>query len=170
MHYKSFFLIFAATQFTGLMAAPTTSGSSTAATGSKDNVELFREKMTTTSGYLVYYDSIGGNETEATGLERRKTTPKCTTNKGTPQPTCSTSETARTDDCYSLSNELAATGTEEIPVTGKNPPRSICHEGTSSTNQYCCITWPNVIGSSGNTKLTKGDFAILAQNSEYAFL
>jgi hypothetical protein len=110
-------------------------------------VELYREPAAHSNGSLVYLGHAPGAAPGAQ-LESRAT---C---HGNVAPTCSGKYAARNDICESLVNELFA----DSRIGVAQSPRQICYEGAAAeSNDYCCVSWHNVVPS-----LTKGDLGPIA--------
>jgi hypothetical protein len=157
MQFKLIPLILACAMAKGLMASPLAARDSTEVDPPNDYVELHREDAAS-GGSLVYYGPPSGTKTlrslEPAKVEERAS---CST---TVAPSCSTSHTARNDVCDLLVTELQ--GDSTVPVGAS--PRQICYEGSSESNEYCCVSWHNVVPN-----LNKGDLAPYANTSKQPF-
>jgi hypothetical protein len=133
---------------TGLLASPLRERNSTEILTFNEYVELYREPSSNGVDSLVYYGLASGTKTlrsEANPVEERAS---CA---ATTAPTCSTSRSARNDICDQLVTELF----NDSEITVDQSPRQICYEGAAAeSNEYCCVSWHNVVPS-----LIKGDLA-----------
>jgi hypothetical protein len=157
MHFSTFITISLCVLARGLVASSLFTRATDDGLIPNDYLELWREEATIPGDYLVYYGPP--NNTVAT----RTTNPQpvrveerssCGT---TAAPSCHTSNTARNAVCDSLVTELQGDYDVSVPQS----PRQICYEGNSETNEYCCVSWHNVVPS-----LQKGDLAGYAYESK----
>ncbi|CAJ2507896.1 Uu.00g090820.m01.CDS01 [Anthostomella pinea] len=142
-------LILALSGTTLLMAHPFTE---------RDNgfIELDRQPASHGSGHLVFLGS--GENTKRMNMDERNPIEERASCTNDPTPSCSGDHTARNDICDKLVTELFADPT----ISVGSSPRQICYEGDAAeSNEYCCVSWHNVVDG-----LTKGDLAPIAQTIE----
>ncbi|KAI1404055.1 hypothetical protein F4819DRAFT_505265 [Hypoxylon fuscum] len=147
MQFKSITLaLFGAT---GLMAHPFTERDSANPGGF---VELDRKPASDGNGSLVFFGPGSKGITKRVGTNAVEERGSCQSKQ---PPVCSAEYTARNEICDKLVTELFA---DETVGVGE-APRQICYEGEAAeTNEYCCVSWHNVVKN-----LNKGDLAPIAQ-------
>ncbi|KAI0183361.1 hypothetical protein EV127DRAFT_447385 [Xylaria flabelliformis] len=118
---------------------------------SGDFIELGRQPTSNGNGTLIFFGPGGERKTAHAAVRSIEERASCS---NTGSISCSSDHTARNENCDQLVTELFADPTVGVATS----PRQICYQGTSSDNEFCCVSWHNVVNG-----LTKGDLAPIAQ-------
>lgn len=156
MQFSSIFIVFALAK--ALVASPLSTRSSNEELFANDYLELWHEDAKYSDGKITYYGPSNSTLKAARAVDSAPAMIEgragCTT---TATPSCHTSHSARNDVCDQLVNELQ--GDSQVSV-GQSP-RQICYEGSSESNEFCCVSWHNPVSG-----LVKGDLANYAYTSK----
>ncbi|KAF3405094.1 hypothetical protein DPV78_003267 [Talaromyces pinophilus] len=149
MQLKLIFVILGSVLVSGLMASPLPHDSSLSlrqtenGVTANDYIELWRESAKVHNGNIVYYGPSNitlraTQNVDSESLDHEKRSSSCSITGTT---SCHTSNAARNENCDRLVTELQADGSVSVPQS----PRQICYQGVSSSDEYCCVSWHNVI-------------------------
>lgn len=152
MQFGSIIIILALIK--GLVASPLSVRDANEELIANDYLELWHEDAKFSTGTVTYYGPSNSTLKAVRAIDSEiKRRASCGTSVA---PTCHDSHSARNDVCDQLVTELQGDSQVSIPQA----PRQICYEGSSESNEYCCVSWHNPVPG-----LIKGDLANYAYNS-----